>query len=504
MNRQDQSDAIAFLLSLSDDAERHDTHISVIILSGNRAFKLKRAVRFPYLDFSTAELRFSACRRELELNRRTAPSLYIAVRRITREADGRLTFDGDGEMIDSAVEMVRFEQRNLFSQIAERNELGPILLTKTALAIADFHRGAAIDHRRSGNAIMTGVLSLNSQSMKSAGTFGADRLHALQSKFNSAIERMSALLDEREKAGKVRRCHGDLHLRNICLLDGFPTLFDCLEFDDDLATTDVLYDLAFLLMDLWHLGRRAEANWLFNRYFDAVDEDDGVSLLPLFMAVRASVRAHVSAVQATDKNAAALKEASAYFELASDLLDFGPPQLVAVGGLSGSGKSSVAAAAAHQLGPPPGARVLSSDRIRKRLYGVPAETRLPEDAYQSHVSERVYAEQASTAAVFLKSGHAVIADAVFDRAEDRRRIEASASETAPFKGFWLEAPFELLVERVNRRVGDPSDATPSVLRQQAKRATQIEWEALASGEGVAKAAAMLIKRVQSTRDTAER
>lgn len=495
MDVQDQSDAIAFLSNLSDDVERYDTHVSIIILSGNRAYKLKRSVRFPYLDFSTAEQRLAACRKELELNRHTAPSLYVAVRRITREAGGRLMFDGSGEMIDCVVEMVRFDQQNLFSQIAERHELTSALLSETALVIANFHRDAATDHRRSGTAIMADVLSINCRSMKSAGIFDAERVHALGLKLNSALARMSPMLDEREHAGKVRRCHGDLHLRNICLLNGHPTLFDCLEFDDDLATTDVLYDLAFLLMDLWHLGLRAEANWLFNRYFDAVDEADGAPLLSFFMAARASVRAHVSAVQASDKNSKVFKEASAYFELASDLLNPRPPQLVAVGGLSGSGKSSVAAAAAEQLGPPPGARVLSSDRIRKRLCGVPAETRLSDDAYQPNVSERVYAEQAREAAIFLKCGHAVVADAVFDRAEDRRRIEAAASDAIPFNGFWLEAPLDLLIERVNGRVGDPSDATPAIVRQQARRATLAEWHRLSSHGTIANTTALLLKRV---------
>ncbi len=438
MNGQDQSDAIAFLSSLSDVTERLDTHVSIIILSGNRAYKLKRSVRFPYLDFSTAELRLSACQRELSLNHRAAPSLYVAVRRITREAGGYLTFDGDGEMIDSVVQMVRFDQRDLFSHIAECNELSPALLTETALVIADFHRNVSIDHRRSGSGVMTAVLNLNSQSMRSAGIFDSDSVRILESKFKSALGRLGPLLDEREKAGKVRHCHGDLHLRNICVFEGSPTLFDCLEFDDDLATIDVIYDLAFLLMDLWHLGFCAEANWLFNRYFDNAEEDNGVPLLPFFMAVRASVRAHVSAVQAGDRNAAAFGEANAYFKLASDLLNFSPAQLVAVGGLSGSGKSSVAAAAAHCLGPPPGARVLSSARIRNPLYGVPAETRLPLEAYQANVSKRVYAEQAGTAATYLKSGHAVIADAVFDPpktgSELKQRLLASPHSRA--SGWW--------------------------------------------------------------------
>ncbi len=499
MDWQDQSDAIAFLRSLSDVTERLDTHISTIILSGSHAYKLKRSVRFPYLDFSTADLRLVACERELQLNRRTAPSLYIAVRRITREADGRLTFDGAGEMIDAVVEMLRFDQRNLFSQIAGRNELTPALLTKTALTIADFHQAAAVNHRRTGSEIIRDVLSLNSQSIKSAAIFDADRVLDLDSKFDAALDRSAALLDKRERAGKVRRCHGDLHLRNICLLEGIPTLFDCLEFDDDLATIDVLYDLAFLLMDLWHLGLRAEANWLFNRYFDAAEEDDGVALVPFFMAIRATVRAHVGAVQSADKSATALREANAYFDLARSLLKSRDPILIAVGGLSGSGKSSVAAAVAHRLGPPPGARVLSTDRIRKRLYGVPAETRLPPEAYQPDVSKRVYAEQAQAAATYLKNGHAVIADAVFDRAEDRQQIQA-APNAVPFKGFWLEAPLEVLMERVNRRVGDPSDATASVLQRQADRATNTEWQRLRSHANVSETAAMLIESAKASRD----
>jgi uncharacterized protein len=339
--------------------------------------------------------------------------------------------------------------------------------------------------------------------MKATAVFSADRVHVLESELYKGLERLGPLLDEREKTGKVRRCHGDLHLRNICLLDGSPILFDCLEFNEDLATTDVLYDLAFLLMDLWHRRLRAEANWVFNRYFDAAEEDEGVALLPFFMAIRATVRAHVGAAQAGDKDTAALKEAGAYFDLACDLMNFSPAEMVAVGGFSGSGKSSVAAAVADQLGPPPGARVLSSDRIRKRLFGVPAEMRLPVQAYEPDVSRRVYAEQARTAATYLKNGHAVIADAVFDRAEDRQRIEAAASDVTRFKGFWLEAPLEVLIDRVNSRVGDPSDATSSVLRQQVSRAQPAEWQSLSSIESVGKIAATLIKRVQVEPKVAE-
>ncbi len=199
-----------------------------------------------------------------------------------------------------------------------------------------------------------------------------------------------------------------------------------------------------------------------------------------------------------DKSASALREARTYFYHAYSLLESHPAVLVAIGGLSGSGKSSVAAAAAHCLGPPPGARVLSSDRIRKHLYGVPAETRLPPEAYRPDVSRRVYAEQAETAAAYLENGHAVIADAVFDRAEDRQQIEAAASAAVAFKGFWLEAPLEVLTDRVNGRVGDPSDATASVLREQAEHATRTEWQALSSRGNVAETAEMLVESVNAS------
>ena len=233
----------------------------------------------------------------------------------------------------------------------------------------------------------------------------------------------------------MRHCHGDLHLRNICLFDGEPTLFDCLEFSDAMATIDVLYDLAFLLMDLWHRDLRNEANLVLNRYLDEADESDGLPLVPFFMALRAAVRAHVTATaaeEASDEEAAAARrrEAQAYFDLALALLEPKPAMLVAIGGFSGSGKSTVAAAVAPVIGPPPGARILSSDRIRKRLFGVAPETRLPESAYSPEVSERVYALLAEEAERVLARGHGVVCDAVLDRAADRARFAGIAERPA--------------------------------------------------------------------------
>jgi predicted kinase len=208
-----------------------------------------------------------------------------------------------------------------------------------------------------------------------------------------------------------------------------------------------------------------------------MEETAGLPLLPLFMTMRATVRAHVMATQAlaakdADREGDAGdspsgREARAYLRLANRLLEPDPPRLVAVGGLSGSGKSTTAAAIAHLVGAAPGARVLSSDRLRKRLHGVAPQSRLPAEAYLPDVSERIYRSMAERAAEVLAAGHGVVADAVFDRAPDRDRIEAVAAVAGvPFIGIWLEAPSAVLLDRVAKRRGDPSDADADVVRRQ--------------------------------------
>jgi predicted kinase len=278
-------------------------------------------------------------------------------------------------------------------------------------------------------------------------------------------------------------------LRNIVVIDGVPTLFDCLEFDEDMATIDVLYDLAFALMDLWHRGLDRLANLLFNRYLDAADELAGLPLLGLFMSMRATVRAHVAAARALEMppddplRAEAVAQSRAYLGLARRLLGQRPPRLIAIGGLSGSGKSTAAAEIAAAVGTAPGARVFSSDRIRKALHGVAPETRLGPDAYLPEVSARVYQVMQEGAAAALATGHSVVVDAVFGRPDERERIEEIArSSGADFKGIWLEAPISLLLERVAARQGDPSDADVEVVRRQSERDVgSLAWTRLAAG-----------------------
>lgn len=504
---QDQTSVLAFLkdpANYGESASRvtiTDTHISIIVFVGRRVFKLKRAVRLPYVDFSTAARRLAACRQELDLNRRTAPMLYVGVRRITREADGSLLFDGCGELVDAVVEMIRFDENTLFDRMAKRGQLTPALLTELSRTVARFHENAAIDHRRTGNARIASVLDANEQALATVDIFAPDMIAALTAGLRTALERHEALLNAREQAGKVRHCHGDLHLSNICLVDGAPTLFDCIEFDEAIATIDVLYDLAFVIMDLWRHDLKPGANLVFNRYFDERDEVDGLPLMPFFMALRATIRAHVIATQAGQvvgqRREELVREARAYIALAFQFLTLALPSLVAIGGLSGTGKSTVAAAIADQVGPAPGARVLVSDRIRKHLHGVPAEVRLPVAAYRPEVSGQVYAILTGSARAALANGHAVIVDAVFDRTVDRERIEQiPLNVSVPFIGIWLHAQPDTLFARVDARQGDASDATADVVRAQlASKNDPVNWIRIETRDAIADTAARVAKVV---------
>jgi uncharacterized protein len=485
----DLDDITQFLAAhAGGETEIIDTHISRVVIGPRRAWKIKKPVSFSYLDFSTRELRAKAAATELTLNRRTAPDMYVGLRRVTREASGALALEGAGETIETIVEMRRFDQADLFDAMAQRGALTADLMTRLTERIAAFHANAETAPGFGGAQGMAHILGIDEPALAASGLGTPARIAALDAALKTRLAALSPLLDARRADGKVRRCHGDLTLRNICMFEGEPTPFDCIEFDEKLGAIDVLYDLAFLLMDLTHRGLVDLANLVFNRYLDAADETDGLPALPFFMAVRATIRAHVTATQARNATAAdgdvLRNEAQAYFDLAERLLSSRENILVAVGGFSGSGKSTVAAALAPSLGLAPGARILSSDRIRKALHGAPALQRLPQRAYTPEISERVYAVTRSNAARTLEQGYCVIADATFDRPTLAEAIAQTARDArANFAGFWLAASRETLAARVSARMNDPSDATVAVLDAQiASGQTPQGWTRLPADE----------------------
>lgn len=487
-----QDETVAFLSRLDGGVrEIVTTHISIVVLCETRAFKLKRETTLPYIDLATPQKRLDLCEREVALNRRTAPALYRGVRRVTREANGALAFDGDGEFVDAVVEMRRFDHEDAFDRLAAARRLTRDMIERLAATIARSHDGAPANFAGGGGDAMARVIAMNEASARAALLASNEALERRMRAERGALASLGPLLDSRRAAGKVRLCHGDLTLRNICLLDGEPTPFDCLEFSDELATIDVLYDLAFLLMDLWRANERDLANLALNRYLDRRDETDGLPLLPLFMSLRAMIRAHVAASQSRRE------EARDYFDLAGELLRPAAPRVVAIGGRSGSGKSSVAARLAARIGAPPGARVVNSDRLRKEMFCVAPSGRLPQAAYAPEISKEVYRRMFAAAKRAAASPWAVIVDAVFDRPQDREAAQSIARERGvPFHGFWLEADLERRAARVDARVGDVSDATRDVLAAQMRRDVgELRWTTIDAARDLTAVADDIFARV---------
>lgn len=470
----EQDEVIAFLAAPEthdgEKVERLSTHGAHVFLAGTRAYKLKRAVDLGFFDFSTPEKRRAALEKELELNRPTAPALYCEVRAIRRNADGRLALSDTGAAVDWVLVMSRFDQNALLDALAKRKALMPAMIDELARAVSAMHRASPAVSRDEGayhkSMALDNIAPLRKVQVDKAAV---DRLeHAL----TEACDRRAAYLNNRMRAGFVRRCHGDLHLRNIVLLDGRPTPFDALEFDDGLATGDVYYDLAFLLMDLDYRGLRPLANRLLNRYVTDSGDLEGLAGLALFLATRAAVRAKVSALSAlAAENPHArdglLAEAKQYTDLANTYLPAPPARLIAVGGLSGTGKSTVAVHLAPYVRPAPGAIALRSDVLRKQIAGVSETERLPPTAYTPETSAKVYTALAERASRILAAGHSVIADAVFSKPEERAMIENVAKQhRAAFTGFWLDLPLAEREARVGARRNDASDATAAVARAQ--------------------------------------
>lgn len=479
----DQTAIIDWLRSPSthgdDDVECVETHISVVFLAGTRALKLKRAVQFDYVDFSTIALRRSACEAEVRINRRTAPMLYRGVVAVTREADGSLALGGEGEACEWLVEMTRFDGHYLLDRVAERGELDTDTARALGTSIAAFHREAAPRPDHGGTPGMRWVVDGNARGFAGPGGSVLDPSAAdlVTLGCRDLIDRHAARLDARRSGGLVRQCHGDLHLRNIVLLDGKPTLFDAIEFNDAIACVDVLYDLAFLLMDLWRRRLPLHANAALSAYAErmTVDELGGLALLPLFLSCRAGVRAKTSATAATqqqDETARRTLEKTAreYLALAQRLLVTAAPRLLAIGGHSGTGKSTAGRLVAPGVGTVPGAFVLRSDALRKAMWGVEETARLPDEAYAPEISTAVYTQLRDRAGAALRAGHSVILDAVFGRADDRRAVEVVAADCGvPFTGVWLEAPQDVLESRVAGRQADASDADVAIVRRQLAR-----------------------------------
>ncbi|MDO8876166.1 MAG: AAA family ATPase [Pseudolabrys sp.] len=453
--------------------KRIDTHAASVFLTPKRVLKIKRAVRFPFLDYSTLDKRKAACEAEIEVNRLYAPDIYRGVVSITRDAGGGLAIGGqkDGSNatpVEWAVDMARFDETQGFDHLAEAGRIDASLADALGRAVAKAHAAVPVVKDAGFADTLAEIIEQNHGELRAASDlFAPDDVDALTAASRAALERLRPLLMARERDDCVRRCHGDLHLGNIVLIDGAPVLFDAIEFNPRLATIDVFYDLAFLLMDLIERDLTAAANAVLNRYLAETNRDsdlDALAALPLLMSLRAAIRAKVTAAR-PKRDEQMEKSARDYFALAQRLLSSPRATLVAVGGLSGTGKSVLARALAAEIMPLPGAVLLRSDVMRKTLFNVPESERLPASAYTPEVTARVYAALADKARRVLAAGHSAIVDAVFARADERNAI-AKAARGMPFEGLFLTAALAVRVARVGGRTGDASDADAAIARAQ--------------------------------------
>lgn len=425
----------------------HETHISWVLLAGDRAFKIKKPVRLSFLDFSTLESRRRCCEEELRINRRLAAPLYLGVVPITgTPAAPRL--DGDGAPIEYAVKMRRFADGDLASERLARGVLSGADLDRFAVRLSAFHESLPPAAAASGFGT-PGRLSRDLDLLLSDWPHAGDApaIDGLGQWLSGCAAHRSALVSQRLAAGRVRECHGDLHLDNMACFDGELTAFDALEFDAGLRWIDVISELAFITMDLQARGHGRLAHAFANSYLEAGGDYGGLPLLRTYEVYRALVRAHVGRLR-TGVPAAGAPQASSYIALAQQIAQAGDPRLLITVGLPGSGKTWVT----HALSGVAGAVRVRSDVERARMLG--------RDRYGSADSEAVYARLLDIARIALQSGYPTIIDAAFLRREQRAPFAELASGLGvPFTILQCAAPLEVLRSRVRERAARGEDAS---------------------------------------------
>jgi uncharacterized protein len=488
---------------LSEPVKRVDTANAAVFLAGADVYKAKWAVKFPFMDLSTLDKRREACEAEIAVNRASAPQIYLSTLPITRRGQS-FALGGDGEIVEWAVHMRRFDENATFDHVANREGVSDAIVDKLALVIRRMHARAPLrDAARAAHALETYTEQNRAAFAERPDLFDPTTAGKLTDDSRLEFAKVRPLLLKRGEGGFVRRCHGDLHLRNIVLLDGEATLFDAVEFSDEIATGDVLYDLAFLLMDLEERGLRAAANRLFNRYLAPEPSEalTGLAALPLFLSLRAAIRAKVEAANAERLDGDKRKEARAlahrYFDCAVYFLVAAPPRLVAVGGLSGVGKSALTGVLAPEIGRAPGALWLRSDVERKAMFGVDETVHLPASAYASDVTRDIYERLIVKTRTALRAGQSVLVDATFAAAAERSAVAAVATEAdVAFVGLFLDAPLATRLERIGSRRADASDADADVARRQtAERLDEDGWAAIAASGSLSDTKALARSRL---------
>jgi aminoglycoside phosphotransferase family enzyme/predicted kinase len=458
------------------EVELVQTHISWVLLAGEFAYKIKKPLHLPFLDFSTLGKRKAACLDELRLNRRYAPELYLdVVALFNSEQDPR--FDGPGEAIEYAVRMRRFDEAGRLDRVCARGELRPAHLSALAATLAAFHETAAratpATRFGSASAILAPALENFDELMQVSTAPGLpERLQWLRSWTQAQHQQLTALMRSRKEAGLVRECHGDLHLANLVLIGEKVQMFDCIEFNEDLRWIDVSSDIAFPYVDLLARKQGGLANWFVNEVLSHSGDYEAAALLRFYAVYRALVRAKVASLRLLQV-AGDASEVLAYVALAERLAAPPPARLVITHGLSGCGKTS---ATNERLQNDPNASTLRlrSDVERKRLAGLsstaPSGSPLDGGIYSAAAQQQTYTHLHTLAGLLLRAGWSVIVDATFLKRSERDAFRALAQDRGlAFEILAPQASADQLRQRIQARsvLGhDASEATLEVLERQ--------------------------------------
>lgn len=465
--------------------EVRQSHIALLFLAGDKAYKLKRAVLTPEADFSTPAKRRVACAHEMKRSVVYAPHLILGLKSVRRLPDGTIVLGGTaGEEIDTVIEMYRIPDNRLLDRLLPSPDFDRFQVMDLAEKLADLHTKAKIFKSKWTPDTVKKIILENEAVLACfcPSIFDKKAVNHLTRICLEALGHYARLITYRQKTGHVRKCHGDLLLSNIAYVNDHFLFFSPIEYNDGLSCIDTLYDLADILMDLEVRGLRRLTNILFNHYMAYMNDIDGFPLLPLYQSLRAAARAAVCAKKSTLTHGVEkrhlIRLARRYFDLADHVISGGASILIACGGLSGSGKSRVARELGGLLDPAPGAVILRDDVVKKQIIGLaPHETfckAYDTQAFESVVYD-VLRQQAKTA---LSVGSCVIVDALFYNEAERRAVETLAEELrVPFVGLWMDAPFIVRAERVEKRLRNPSDVkNSSELRQQLQLETgEITW-----------------------------
>jgi len=469
----------------ADNIELVETHISWVILAGEYAYKIKKPVVLDFLDFGTLEKRLHFCQEEIRLNRPSAPGIYLDVVPIAI-VDGHPKFGADGDVVEYAVRMHRFDQSLRLDAQLEQQRLTVQDMKELGQTVASRHRSAPhVDEARRGRVLRLTREFMHDNFIALGGFVDEHKLEKLSSWTRLELQRTDALIAQRFDDGFVRDCHGDLHLGNLLRLPGGITTFDCIEFSTDLRQIDVMCDIAFLVMDLVARKRHDLAAHFVNRYLEATGDYGGVELLSLFFVYRCLVRAKVAAIRCQERHAADradedLSEAEFYCDMAVRQARKRRPLLVLMHGLSGSGKTFVSAELMAAL---PAIRI-RSDIERKRLFGL-GETAssgaaVGKGIYSPEASERVYRHLFQCAGRVLASGHHVVLDAAFlDEAWRAAGLDLARRLAVPVVIVDVVAPEPVMRRRLADRSGkrsDPSEADVAVLDAQLASAAPLSAE----------------------------